>query len=83
MGGRPVVLYKAPQMKGKENYLKEICPEKLAACEEESTGKGELPCDETIYQLSMEIMVTNGLGAPHDADTATLLYKYLRLVISY
>ena len=77
-GGRPVLLYTAPQISGREDRLKLLDQEEVDLCKEECTPKGQLPCNETVYDLSVLLMQENGWNTPKDAFEAAELYTLLR-----
>ncbi|CAK6970288.1 uncharacterized protein LOC119785590 [Scomber scombrus] len=77
-GGRPILLYTAPQISGGEDRLKLFNQEEVDLCKEECTPKGQLPCDETVYDLSTLLVQENGWNTPKDAFEAAELYTLLR-----
>ncbi|CAJ1081207.1 uncharacterized protein LOC115783333, partial [Xyrichtys novacula] len=77
-GGWPVLLYTAPQIYGREDRLKLFDQEEVDLCKEECTPKGQLPCDETVYDLSVLLMQENGWNTPKDAFEAAELHMLLR-----
>ena len=76
-GGRPVLLYTAPQIFGGEDRLKLVDQEEVDLYKEECRFKGQLLCDETVFDLSVLLMQENG-WTPKDAFDAAELYKLLR-----
>ncbi|KAK0134343.1 hypothetical protein N1851_005019 [Merluccius polli] len=77
-GGRPVLLYTAPQIFGGEDRLKLFDQEEIDLCKEECRPKGQLPCDEDVFDLSVLLMQEHGWDIPKDAFDAAELYTLLR-----
>ncbi|XP_034018176.1 uncharacterized protein LOC117503115 [Thalassophryne amazonica] len=64
--GHPVLMYTVPSLYGAEDKLKLVEPEEVAVCKEECTPKSQIPCDETVYDLSVLLMQENQWGHPSD-----------------
>lgn len=80
-GGRPVLMYTVPSLYDAEDGLKPVDNQELVVCREECTPKSQIPCDETVYDLSVLLMQENHWSNPTDAFEAAELYTLLREVI--
>lgn len=76
--GRPALMYSLPQLYNTRDYAVNVDRREVSACEEECIFKGNLPCDETVYELSCELMFENDISAPLDCIDAAEVYRFLR-----
>lgn len=75
-------MYTVPSLYDAQDKLKPVDADEVALCKEECTPKSQIPCDETVYELSVLLMQENHWNRPTDAFEAAELYTLLREAIS-
>ncbi|XP_045158598.2 uncharacterized protein LOC123524453 [Mercenaria mercenaria] len=76
--GRPFLMYHCPGMFGCQDYLCRTSEAQVNLCLEESIQKGNVTCDETVFELCTIIMSDHNMMPAKTADDAALLYQFLR-----
>ena len=71
-------MYMLPELFFGEDRLCPIAAADLWICEEETTSKGDYPCDETVYELCKIIMEENAWDHPTTVNEGKQLYINLR-----
>ncbi|CAL9692552.1 unnamed protein product [Knipowitschia caucasica] len=76
--GKPIVMYRLPQLFGCTDHLKQVGNEQIELCREECLPRGPHPCDETVFEISCLAMAENNLHPPTSSEEAIELYLFLR-----
>jgi len=71
-------MYTAPELYQTNDFLCVVDDVKLRACEKECVRESPYPCDETVFEICMIIMLENNWIYPTDAVQACELYLDLR-----
>ena len=72
------MLYTCPHLNGARDYLCDTTDVRIDACITQCVFPGPKPCDETIFDICMVIMMEEGLRPPTSAEDAVILYQELR-----
>ncbi|VDI55423.1 Hypothetical predicted protein [Mytilus galloprovincialis] len=76
--GRPMVMYRIPDMYDSRSYLNPVLPNQIAVCREECTFRDEKPCDAKFFELCMIYLEELNKQLPDNRDDAVALYLTLR-----
>jgi len=76
--GRPVIMYRCPQVCGCEDYLCNVTQNKVNICLQQCTPKSDHTCEKTIFELCCFLMTDHQLKYPQTADEGIHLYTFLR-----
>lgn len=67
-----------PELYNAENMLCPVEEDEILACEEETTHRQPISCDDTISELCTMMMAESGLQKPSGPIEAKNLYMHLR-----
>lgn len=82
LGGRPVLLYTLPELRGLHDQMVAVDMDKVAECQMETIPKSWCPCaDPEMFDLACIIIDENDWQCPRNGYEAALLYVKLRRVI--